>query len=284
MLPSRESELVLPSIFARELTQFAVCARELNMSRAAERLGLSQPSLSKSLGKLEARVGHKLFVRKPQGLSLTDYGKALAQTVNTTHDFWRSTFAARFAQPMSELVGSLRIGCHSTIAMTAFPTTLPALTKKFPGLDIEISFTSSVEVSRKVAALELDLGFVINPVKSPDLIVRKLAEEFVGAWTKTREPQPILLYNPEMFRVQKAIAPYASYRKIAVPDYEVIASMVRDSGCVGILPNPVAERYGLTLESEKLYRANLALIIHSQRFAADTRALLIREIERGFAK
>lgn len=63
----------------RVLRYFIEIAREENMTRAAEALHMSQPSLSKEMKALEAEFGQKLFLRNRSGLKLTDAGMLLRQ-------------------------------------------------------------------------------------------------------------------------------------------------------------------------------------------------------------
>lgn len=66
----------LHSLDIRLLRYFAVVAEENNMSRAAQRLFMSQPPLSRHIRQLEERLGVTLFVRHTRGLTLTDEGYA----------------------------------------------------------------------------------------------------------------------------------------------------------------------------------------------------------------
>jgi len=61
----------------RPLRYFLAVAEELNFNRAAERVHLSQPSLSVAIRKLEAHCGFKLFERNVRGVELTDHGRRL---------------------------------------------------------------------------------------------------------------------------------------------------------------------------------------------------------------
>ena len=61
----------------RVLRYFLAIAREENMTRAAERLHISQPSLSKEIKKLEEELGHELFIRTNKNMILNDEGMLL---------------------------------------------------------------------------------------------------------------------------------------------------------------------------------------------------------------
>ncbi|RZS79973.1 LysR family transcriptional regulator [Motilibacter rhizosphaerae] len=63
----------------RELRYFIAVAEEAHVGRAAQRLGMAQPPLSRAIAQLERRIGAELFVRSPRGMTLTSAGETLLQ-------------------------------------------------------------------------------------------------------------------------------------------------------------------------------------------------------------
>jgi len=93
----------LHALDIRLLRYFAVVAEENNMSRAAQRLFMSQPPLSRHIRQLEERLGVTLFVRHTRGLTLTDEGHRVLETIRPLLVLQDTTWAA--------LPGSLKTTC-----------------------------------------------------------------------------------------------------------------------------------------------------------------------------
>lgn len=75
----------------QQIKSFLVIAKNKNLSKAANELYISQPALSKTLKRLEDRIGVALFIRSNQGVTLTDAGKELYLTFNSVYDNLEST-------------------------------------------------------------------------------------------------------------------------------------------------------------------------------------------------
>src|SRR5688572_24846665 len=105
---------MLPS--PAELTYFLEVATVLNLSRASERLGISQPSLSLAIKRLEETLGANVFIRHKNGVSLTQAGKQLLRhTRQLLHD-WETTKSRALASKLS-VEGSITLGCAPSIAI-----------------------------------------------------------------------------------------------------------------------------------------------------------------------
>lgn len=232
------------------------CADEKNILKASHKLDIQQSGLSKVILQLESKLGQKLFSRSSQGVQLTSFGQNLYQLLKQTKAFWSHLSSQKMTQ-------KLAIGAHTSIASSYFPKLLPALLKKYPELIVQTDFASSLEITRKVAELKIDLGLVINPVKNADLIVQNLSTSWIGLWSQSEKTNSKTLYfNPEMFMNQRMIKKFSNYKKIPIQDYEVIAHILKESDSVGLLPDTVADRHQLNLIDESLLTVNLCLVWH----------------------
>jgi DNA-binding transcriptional LysR family regulator len=106
-------------VHVRDLRYFAAVAEELHFTRAAERLYVSQPALSKQVRALERQLGVELFRRDRQGVTLTAAGTALLPHARRVLDAWTEGAAAveraRAAERGTLVVGmSTSPACRST--------------------------------------------------------------------------------------------------------------------------------------------------------------------------
>lgn len=143
------------------LRAFVAVARQGNVSRAAERLHLSQPAVSLQLKGLAANTGLVLFTRTPQGLTLTRDGAALLpqaeKALAALADF------AQAAQGLHRTVrGTLRIGTILDPAFTRLGAFLKELMEAAPQIDTELRHGMSGEVLAQLIRGDLDVGFYLG--------------------------------------------------------------------------------------------------------------------------
>ncbi len=268
-------------LFRDEAWQFAIVAKEKNISKAAEFIGITQPQLSKSMAALESRLGETLLIRRSRGVDLTSAGEALMNQIHSISQFFNS---------VSESEGKfqrIRIGFHHTIAMQIYPRVVHHMHFKDAMVKPETHFATSLEITRQVADLQLDFGFVINPQKNPDIIARKLESDTVGIFSQAKTPAAgVLYYNPSMIYIHRVLKKLDAYTKVPLADYEVIAETVRSQpNALGVLPQAVASRYGLTLTKDgRLYTVDLALIAHRDRLRLPTLKKTFQDIQEIFSR
>lgn len=143
------------------LRAFVAVARQGNVSRAAERLHLSQPAVSLQLKGLAANTGLTLFTRTPQGLTLTRDGAALLpqaeKALAALADF------AQAAQGLHSTVrGTLRIGTILDPEFTRLGAFLKELVEAAPQIDTELRQGMSGDVLAQVIRGDLDVGFYLG--------------------------------------------------------------------------------------------------------------------------
>lgn len=161
------------------LRAFVTVAREGSVSRAAERLHLTQPAVSLKLKHLQEGLGLTLFRRRPQGLALTADGHALLPAAERA-----LTAMAAFEQSAralhSTLHGRLRIGTIVDPEFIRLGAFLHRLVERAPQLETELQHGMSGSVLERVRRDTLDVGFFLAPpgegpgADAPEIAYREL--------------------------------------------------------------------------------------------------------------
>ena len=146
---------------------FLVVADELNISRAAEKLFISQQCLSNHIKRLEEMYDKLLFQRKPK-LTLTHAGQKLAFTLRQIQMLENSL--EHQLQDMEHGAESVfRIGMHSLRAQALLPLILPEYKRKYPELRLHIYSNVAREMEQMLLRGQLDLFISHYPVASPKI-------------------------------------------------------------------------------------------------------------------
>ncbi|MGK8465634.1 LysR family transcriptional regulator [Nocardia cyriacigeorgica] len=146
----------------RLLRYFAAVAEEGNLSRAAERLYVSQPSLTKQIHRLEELLGVTLFVRSRAGMALTEPGKALARSVPALLTDWQRA-VAEVKTAAAEQDRVLRVGFLASAANEATPDIIAAFGELRPGWRVEMRQSSWWDPTAGLADGEVDAALLRVP-------------------------------------------------------------------------------------------------------------------------
>jgi DNA-binding transcriptional LysR family regulator len=140
--------------------------------KAADELELAEPSLSQQLRKLEAELGAQLVERRRNAVALTDFGSAIMP-----HALALLDHEERVRQAVDDYHGlrrgHLRFGTVNAGSNTLLPTVLPDFSRRYPGIDVRITETGSIDITDAIVAHELDLGLVVRApgvVTLPDVL------------------------------------------------------------------------------------------------------------------
>jgi len=165
----------------RHLRYFIVVSEELNLSKAAEKLRTSQPSLGQQMRDLESEIGVALFEREKNHFELTAAGHFLAEQARILLRSLESTLQMVHAISRGE-VGTIVIGSSPSGDVKVLPRLLPALRADYP--DVEFSLRSLASRDELITALlsrEVDVAFLRAPVIHPDLATTFLfSEDFMA--------------------------------------------------------------------------------------------------------
>ena len=177
-----------PRIELRHLRYFLVVAEELHFSRAAERLGLSQPPLSQQIRQLESCLGAALFTRSRRRVELTEAGRVLYPLAQ---DILRRMAGAidQVHRVVNGEIGELRIGFTRSTALSAkLPRSVRRLRQLYPDLQLLLQEMNSLQ---QVDALEdgrLDVGIMRHAPLPPSLTASHLLDDPLVAVLRADDP------------------------------------------------------------------------------------------------
>jgi DNA-binding transcriptional LysR family regulator len=160
----------------RHLRSMLVLAEELHFGRAAGRLGIAQPALSRQIQQLETELQTPLFKRSPRAVSLTDAGREFVESVGPPIRQLEDAAAnaTNFARAKR---GKLRLGSSSNLSSEFIPELLQRLHRESPLVRIDVRELSVAEQIRTLHAAEIDIGLATLPINDPSLIVRRVLSE-----------------------------------------------------------------------------------------------------------
>ena len=169
----------------RSLRYFMAVAGELNVRRAAERLHVSQPPLSRAIQQLEVELGAELFVRSSRGMSLTDAGQALvaeAREVLDRADALPAVIAAAHG------ARTITIGTLADSVEHAGRTLIDAYRGRYPGVQIRVIEGDLTDPTIGVLRGLADVALTRGPFSAPDLAVTEIRTDPVGVLLRDSDP------------------------------------------------------------------------------------------------
>jgi DNA-binding transcriptional LysR family regulator len=223
-----------------------------SVGRAAKRHGISQPTASERLARLERRLGVPLLVRSPRGSLLTPAGQAVAvwtqQVVSSAHALADGVRTLR-----EDLQARLRVAASLTVAEYMLPAWLLSLRRTHPDLEISAQVANSQGVCEMVRGGHADVGFVESPDIPDDLSSRRVGSDRVALVVSAGYPlaaratisvadllrQPLLLREPgsgtrDTFLNALGTAPDLSHAT-SLGSTTTILATVRAGGGIGVI-------------------------------------------------
>ena len=194
-----------PSI--RQLEYFVTVARASNYRKAAERLRISQPTLTSQIAALEEALEVQLFERSRAGTLLSSAGRELlplARKVLEQYQALLEQAGSRGREPS----GTFRMGVSPTLGPYLLPSVLPELHRRYPGLRLHVREDPPARLEAGLADASYDLILTLLPLDSSENKVRPLFLETLEvvvaadhALAEAGELRPRDLYNREVLTV-----------------------------------------------------------------------------------
>lgn len=162
----------LRSQFSLTQLEYVMSVHKLgHFGKAAELCGVTQPTLSMQIQKLEDDLGVVIFDRSKKPILLTKEGERLVEQIQAV------LFEARKLEDMvraggdgAQVRGDLIVGVIPTIAPYVLPRLLPVLDRKFPDVELKILELQTHRIIEALGTDEIDVGLLATPVKIPKII------------------------------------------------------------------------------------------------------------------
>ncbi|MBU9810300.1 LysR family transcriptional regulator [Rahnella sp. C60] len=244
----------------RTLRYFVEVVRQQSFTRAAEKLFVTQPTISKMLRHLEEELACTLIVREGRRLRLTDSGQALYQRgLNILEEFRQ--LEAELEDINSLKSGHLRLGIPPMVGTQIAPL-IGSFRQQYPGIELIISEFGGLTVQQAVISGELDLALTALPADAVPSIASLPLFSHPMCVVMPRTPhwlnrtrmsiselaeESILIYNEDFALYRQLMDAFASHGftpKIAARSgqWDFLAAMVQTGMGVAILPEPVCQR------------------------------------------
>lgn len=150
------------------LKTFIVVAEEKNVTRAAERLYMTPSSVSAHIKALEDELNIMLFVRKPQGMEITEHGNILRaraeSIVRGVQDM-----VDRSAKLQASLTGKVRIGLNAGFKFLRVASLISRMRQSYPKVDLVFASSSTGRTFSSLRERSLDAGFIFGD--APDRFI-----------------------------------------------------------------------------------------------------------------
>lgn len=147
----------------RVLRYFLTVVREESITKAAEVLHITQPTLSRQMAQLEEEVGVKLFSRGTRKISLTSEGILLRRRAEEITELVDKT--ERELSVQDEMIeGTISIGCGEVGAVSLLPELFRSFHERYPMVNFEL-FTGNADlVKERMESGLIDIGLLLEPI------------------------------------------------------------------------------------------------------------------------
>lgn len=257
------------SLMMDDVKYFITASETLNITRASEIIGISQPALSYAIKRLENELGGQLLIRLKNGIQLTKLGEEFKVRSRRLVYEWEQ--AQNLANPETGLIqGSYTFAIHPSVALYALEFFIPKLQSDFLGLDFKFTHGLSREMTEKVISWEADFGIVVNPIKHPDLVIRKLYNDEVTIFY-AKDAQDKLIYDQNLAQSQYILKKLGKKKnfsgEINSGNLELVAKLTALGLGYGLLPATIASQYANLerLSGSPIFKDEICLVYRPEK-------------------
>ena len=147
----------------RVLRYFLTVVREESITKTAEVLHITQPTLSRQLTQLEEEIGVKLFIRGTRKISLTNEGILLrrrAEEITMLVDKTEKELSVQEEQ----VEGCISIGCGELAALETLPELLKSFIQRYPRVTFDLFTANADQVKERMEVGTIDIGLLLEPI------------------------------------------------------------------------------------------------------------------------
>ena len=208
---------------SRHLRVVAEVARTESVTRAADRLNVTQSAVSHQLREIEDRLGTAIFVRSGRRMLLTPAGRLLADAANQVLDAIGQV-EARVSQLARNIAGELRVSAHCHTGYHWLPALVDGLRRRYPSFEIRISPEFTLNPIAALLDAKLDLAIVNDASDDKRLRFRELFDdEHVAvvhpghAWASRSFVTPAELVTEQLYLYSRSIDDSFIVQKVLRP-------------------------------------------------------------------
>lgn len=171
----------------RQVRYFVATAEVGQISQAAIHLNISQSAVTSAIQELESLLGISLFIRSPQGMTLTDSGRHF---LNHAYSILRSVEdALKSPLPDTSVSGLLRVAASYTVMGYFLPYHLQRLAQWYPGISLELHEQEREAIELKLLEGEFDMAVVLTTnLRHPEIVAEPLFSSERRLWLPSRHP------------------------------------------------------------------------------------------------
>jgi DNA-binding transcriptional LysR family regulator len=250
-----------------DLMNFINTAECRTMAEASKKLGITQPALSESIKRFEQDLKLTLFYRSRSGIELTLEGREIYLKSLKAHDSLNDVLQIKNTEFNLKI---LKIGCHPTVAAYTLPQAFKKFKKIYPDYKIKLEHGSSAQMQYLVQTGKVDCALVVNPIRHPDLVIKKLGNDEVGFYKSRGEfDESKIFCNTQMVQVQSLLRKIkkSKWDIIETDNLELIVRFVSSGLGVGILPNRVVKLFQVQLdqiEKDNIFVDEICLVFRPE--------------------
>ena len=283
------------------LQAFLAVAETNSFSRAAERIFLTQPAISKRIAALEASLGTRLFDRIGRTIQLTPAGQALLTRsraiLRELDDVKRS-----IANLAGAITGELSLATSHHIGLHRLPGPLKQFHENYPGVRLDLRFMDSEKACRAVAQGEIELAIVtLPPVVSAPLQTMKVWDDPLDIVVSRTHPladssptspkvlldYPAILPGPGTYTreiILKALGPWRDRITVGMAtNYLEVLKMLAAIGLGwSALPRTMIDESLSVVQIRKMkLERNLGIVTHAARTLSNAAQAMIHAVQKS---